>query len=69
MLWFGALMTFVIVAWHLSGAVLGFLGPVRACLSLWPVTIAGFAGALAMAGYLWRGHPRLRQALRDETYA
>ncbi|HEX6104686.1 MAG TPA: hypothetical protein VFZ26_03835 [Gemmatimonadales bacterium] len=68
-LWFGALMAFVFVAWHLSAAVLGFMGPVQGCVSLWPVTVAGFAGALAMAGYLWRGHPRLRRVLRDEQFA
>jgi hypothetical protein len=68
-LWFGALMTFVVVAWHLTAAVLGVLGPVQSCLSLWPITVAGFAGALAMAVYLWRSHPRLSQALRGERYA
>jgi hypothetical protein len=68
-LWFGALLTFVMVAWHLTGAVLGLLAPVQACLSLWSVTAAGFAGALAMAAYLWWTHPRLRRALRGERYA
>lgn len=69
MLWFGALMTFIIVAWHLTAAVLGVLGPVQGCLSLWPITIAGFAGALAMAIYLWWAHPELWHALRGERYA
>jgi hypothetical protein len=68
-LWFGALCVFILVAWHLPGAVLGVLGQVRECLSLWPPTLAGFAGALAMAAYLWRSHPGLRQALRGERYA
>jgi hypothetical protein len=68
-LWFGALLTFVVVAWHLTAAVLGLLAPVQECLSLWPITAAGFAGGLAMAAYLWRNHPRLRQVLRGERYA
>ena len=68
-LWFGALCVFVFVAWHLSAAVLGLLGQVQECLSLWPPTLAGFAGALVMAAYLWRSHPGLRQALRGERYA
>jgi hypothetical protein len=53
----------------MSGAVLGLLAPVQECLSLWSVTAAGFAGALAMAAYLWRTHPRLRQVLRGERYS
>jgi hypothetical protein len=68
-LWYGALCVFTFVAWHLSAAVLGLLGRVPGCLSLWPPTLAGFAGALAMAAYLWRSHPGLRQALRGERYA
>ena len=68
-LWFGALCVFIFVAWHLSAAVLGLLGQVQECLSLWPPTLAGFAGALVMAAYLWRSHPGLRQALRGERYA
>jgi hypothetical protein len=68
-LWFGALFLFIFVAWHLPGAVLGVLGGVQECLSLWPPTLAGFAGALAMAVYLWRSHPRLREALQGEHYA
>lgn len=67
-LWSGALFVFIFVAWHLSAAVLGLLGRVQECVSLWPPTLAGFAGALAMAAYLWRSHPGLRQALRGERY-
>lgn len=69
MLWFGALMTFIVVAWHLTAAVVGVLGPVQQCVSLWPVILAGFGGALAMAAYLWRQHPGLSRALRGERYA
>jgi hypothetical protein len=69
MYWFGALFVFIFVAWHLAAAVLGLLGQVQECVSLWPPTLAGFAGALAMAGYLWRSHPGLRQALRGDRYA
>lgn len=68
-LWPGALFVVIFVAWHLPGAVLGLLGEVQECLSLWPPTLAGFAGALAMAVYLWRSHPRRRQALRGDRYA
>jgi hypothetical protein len=68
-LWFGALCVFIFVAWHVSAAALGLLGRAQECLSLWPATLAGFAGSLAMAGYLWRSHPWLRQALRGERYA
>ena len=68
-LWFGALFLFLFVAWHLPAAVLGLLGRVQECLSLWPATLAGFGGALAMAAYLWRSHPGLREALRGERYA
>ena len=68
-LWSGALFVFIFVAWHLSAAVLGLLARVQECLSLWPPTLAGFAGALAMAAYLWRLRPGLREALRDERYA
>jgi hypothetical protein len=68
-LWFGALFVFIFVAWHLPAAVLGVLGGVLECRSLWPPTIAGFAGALAMAVYLWRSHPRLRKVLRGDRYA
>jgi hypothetical protein len=68
-LWLGALFVFIFVAWHLAGAVLGVLGPAQECLSLWPPSVAGVAGALAMAVYLWRSHPGLRQALRGERYA
>jgi hypothetical protein len=68
-LWFGALLTFVFVAWHLAAAVLILLGPVRGCISLWWVVGASFAGALAMARYLWRAHPRLRERLGSDRYA
>jgi hypothetical protein len=68
-LWFGALCVFIFVAWHVSAAALGLLGQAQECLSLWPATLAGFAGALAMAGYLWRSHPGLRKALRGDRYA
>ncbi len=68
-LWFGALFVFIFVAWHLSAAVLELLGELPECLSLWAPTAAGFAGALAMAAYLWRSHPRLSRALRDDRYA
>lgn len=68
-LWFGALFTFIFVAWHLPATVLGELGRVQECLSLWPPLLGGFAGALAMAVYLWRSHPRLRRELRGERYA
>jgi hypothetical protein len=68
-LWFGALYVFILVAWHVSAAALGLLGRAQECLSLWPATLAGLAGALVMAGYLWRSHPWLRQALRGERYA
>jgi hypothetical protein len=68
-LWFGALLTFVVVAWHLEAAVLFLLGPVRGCISLWWIVGASFAGALAMARYLWRAHPRLRERLRTDQYA
>jgi asparagine N-glycosylation enzyme membrane subunit Stt3 len=68
-LWFGALMVFIVAAWHLTAAVLGVLGPVQGCISLWPPTLAGFAGALAMAAYLWISHPAIHRALRGERYA
>jgi hypothetical protein len=68
-LWYGALFVFIFVAWHLTAAVLGLLGRVQECVSLWPPTVAGFVGALAMARYLWRSHPGLRQVLRGERYA
>lgn len=68
-LWFGALLTFVVVAWHLVDVVLGIVAPARDCVSLWVVMGAGFAGALAMAGYLGRAHPRMRRLLHGDRYA
>jgi hypothetical protein len=68
-LWSAALFVFIFVAWHLTAAVLGVLGRVQDCVSLWPATAAGVAGACAMAAYLWRAHPALRQRLRGERYA
>jgi hypothetical protein len=68
-LWFGALLMFIVVAWHLAAAVLLLLGPVRGCISLWWIVGASFAGALAMARYLWRAHPGLRSRLRGDRYA
>jgi hypothetical protein len=68
-LWLGALFVFIFVAWHLTGAVLTLVAPVRGCFSLWWITGASAVGALGMAGYLWRAHPGLRQRLRGERYA
>jgi hypothetical protein len=67
--WLGALFVFIFVAWHMTGAVLGLLAPVQGCFSLWWIAIASAVGAAAMAAYLWRAHPGLRQQLRDERYA
>lgn len=68
-LWFGAWFVFFFVAWHLGGAVVTLLAPVRGCISLGWVFGASFAGAAAMAAYLWWRHPRLRRDLRDDRYA
>lgn len=68
-LWFGGLMLFVFVAWHLAAVVLTMLGPARECVSLWWIVAASFAGAFAMAWYLWRAHPRLRARLGGDQYA
>lgn len=66
---FGAWLVFFVVAWHLGGAVVLMLAPVRGCVSLGWFFGASVAGAGAMAAYLWRRHPRLRRALRDDQYA
>jgi hypothetical protein len=68
-LWSAALFVFIFVAWHLTGAVLSLLGGVQECVSLWPVTLAGFVGAIVMAVYLWRSHPGLRRDLRGDRCA
>jgi hypothetical protein len=68
-IWFGAWLVFFVVAWHLGGAVVLMLAPVRGCVSLGWFFGASVAGAAAMAGYLWGRHPRLRGALRDDQYA
>jgi hypothetical protein len=68
-LWFGAWLVFFVVAWHLGGAVVTMLAPVRGCITLGWFFGASVAGAGAMAAYLWRRHPRLRRTLRDDRYA
>jgi hypothetical protein len=68
-LWFGGLMLFVLVAWHLAAAVLTVLGPVLQCVSLWWIVAASFAGAIGMGVYLWRAHPSLAARLRGDRYA
>jgi hypothetical protein len=68
-LWFGALLLFIGVAWHLTAAVLTLLGPVGDCVGLWWIVTASFTGALAMAAYLWRAHAPLRARLHDDQYA
>jgi hypothetical protein len=68
-LWFGAWLVYFVVAWHLGGAVVIMLGPVRGCVPLGWFFAASVAGAGAMAAYLLRHHPRLRGALHDDRYA
>lgn len=67
-LWFLALLSFVTVAWHLTGAVLALLGEVRGCVSLGWIAVASAAGAVAMAGYLVVSHRKLRRELADDRY-
>jgi len=68
-LWFGGLLLFVMVVWHMTAAVLVAFGPARECVSLWWVVGASFIGAVAMGWYLWRAHPGLRSRLGTDQYA
>lgn len=68
-LWFGGLLLFIMVAWHLAAGVLLAFGPARECVSLWWVVWASFAGAIGMGWYLWRAHPALQAGLRTDRYA
>jgi zinc and cadmium transporter len=54
--WMGALFLFVIITFHLYGAVLAVLAPVQGCFSLYYVLGATTIAALAMLGYLLREH-------------
>ncbi len=54
--WFytGAAFTFIIVTFHLYGAVLGLLAPVRDCFPLYHVLGATALASVVMLGYLVR---------------
>lgn len=54
--WMGALFLFIIVTFHLYGAVLGILAPVQGCFSLYHVLGATGVAAAAMLGYLASQH-------------
>jgi hypothetical protein len=54
--WSGALLLFIIVTFHLHGAVLTILAPVRGCFSLFHVVGATALAAAVMLGYLLRTH-------------
>ena len=54
--WSGALLLFVIVTFHLYGAILSILAPVRGCFSLYQVLGATGVAAAAMLGYLLKEH-------------
>jgi hypothetical protein len=54
--WIGALMFFIIVTFHLYGAVLGLLAPVQGCFSLYYVLAVTAVAAAAMVWYLLKQH-------------
>jgi hypothetical protein len=54
--WMGALFLFVIITFHLYGAVLAVLAPVQGCFSLYYVLGATAVAAMAMLGYLLKEH-------------
>ena len=57
--WMGALLFFIIVAFHLYGAVLGVLAPVQGCFSLYYVLGVTVVAAAAMLWYLLKEHRSL----------
>lgn len=61
--WSGALLLFVIVTFHLYGAILIVLAPVKDCFSLYHVLGATAVAAAAMLGYLLRKHRGLLAAM------
>ena len=62
--WMGALLLFIIVTFHLYGAVLGILAPVQGCFSLYHVLGATGAAAAAMIWYLASEHRGLLDEVR-----
>lgn len=64
--WMGALFLFIIVTFHLYGAVLGVLAPVRGCFSLYQVLGATAVAAVAMLGYLLKEHRGLWATMSRE---
>jgi hypothetical protein len=62
----GALFLFIIVTFHLYGAVLGVLAPVRGCFSLYQVLGATAVAAVAMLGYLLKEHRGLWATMSRE---
>ncbi len=48
-------------------AVLVLASEIAGLLSWWSVAAANLLAALAMGGYLWWAHPRLREELREYT--
>ena len=66
--WMGALLLFIIVSFHLYGAVLGILAPVQGCFSLYHVLGVTTLAAAAMLGYLLKEHRGLYGTMsRDEN--
>lgn len=61
--WSAGLFLFVFVTFHLFGALLSLLAPVRDCFSLWHVLGATALAAAAMLWYLVREHRGLLAAI------
>jgi len=66
--WMGALFLFVIITFHLYGAVLAVLAPVQGCFSLYYVLGATAVAAVAMLGYLLKEHRRLLATISRAEY-
>jgi len=60
--WFGLLIAFAFFAGHVY--MLGLASGER--IAPWSVIAGSLLAVLGMAGYLWRGHPRLSRSFREE---
>ncbi|NIQ57926.1 MAG: hypothetical protein GWN71_32480 [Gammaproteobacteria bacterium] len=63
--WYLALSLFILLVFHMYGAVLWFADVLRGALPWWAVGGASLGAGIAMIAYLWRAHPRLRRQFRE----
>ena len=62
---FFILFLLLFVAAHIYTALVIFARPLLGSSSWWEIGLAGVIAAVAMAWYLWRKHPLLRQELSE----